>query len=144
LETVADVFRPGGYKTVVSPNIRRDIWAKLVINVTMNLLSTVTMGTVAEMYLEPLLRENVIAIIGEMRALGAHLGIDPGESKIDRMKDAHVKTSMLQDLERGRPLELDSIAEAVVEIGERAGVPMPHTRALLGLVRVRAKTAGLV
>lgn len=144
VEEVAAVFRPAGYKAVISPNIRQDLWIKLLINVTMNPISALTYGTVKEMFDEPLVAESIYAIAAETRALGLRLGLDAGPDRLDRMKNAPVKTSMLQDLERGRPLELPSIVEAVVEIAEHAGVPMPQTRTLLGLMRLRSKTAGLV
>ena len=140
---VGDVFRQAGYKCVISENIRQDIWVKLVINVTMNPISALTMAKVNEMFEEPLVRECVMAVAAESRAVANKLGLDPGPIRIERMKDARVKTSMLQDLERSRPLELGSIVDAVVEIAEYTDVPVPQTRAILGLMRLRAKTAGL-
>jgi len=143
LEQVADVFRAGGYKTVVSPNIRQDLWIKLMVNITLNPISALTYGTVKDMLEEPLVKEGLIVVAAEARAVAEKLGLDTGPDRFERMKPAPVKTSMLQDLERGRPLELGSIVEAVVEIGERVGVPMPLTRTLLGMMRLRSKTAGL-
>lgn len=142
LDDIAAVFQPGGYQTVISPNIRNDIWAKLVVNVSGNPISALTEALLGDMYADPLVRECASAIADEARELGAKLGLDRGINPTDRMKDSPVRTSMLQDFERGRPLELSAIAEAVVEIGEMAGVPLPQTRAILGLTRLRAARLG--
>lgn len=144
LEELAEAFRLGGYKTVVSSNIRQDIWIKLLVNITVNPVSALTLATIKEMLAEPLVAEGIHAVAAEMRALGLALGLDAGPDRFDRMKEAVVKTSMLQDLERGRPLELESIVDAVVEIGGRCGVRLAQTRMLAGLMRLRARTAGLL
>lgn len=143
LDEITAVFQRGDYKTVVTPNIRNDIWAKLVVNVCGNPVSALTGALLGEMYADPLVRECASGLAEEARALGIRLGLDPGPNPVDRQKDSPVRTSMLQDLERGRPLELGSIVEALVEIGEAAGQPMPLTRAVLGLTRLRAATAGV-
>ncbi len=140
---IADVFRRAGYETPVDADIRRKIWAKLVVNVSGNPVSALTGALLHEMYDDPLVRECAAAIANEARTLGAHLGLGEGANPIEAMKGSPVRSSMLQDLERGRALELGSIVEAVVEIGEAAGVPLPQTRAILGLTRLRAATAGL-
>ena len=144
LEDIAAVFRPRGYATTVSTNIRQEIWTKLQVNITVNPMSALTHGALGELIAEPLLEEAMHAVAGEMRALGLALGLDPGPNRFDGLKNSTVKTSMLQDLERGRPLETHNIVEAVVEIAGLAGIPMPQTRMLLGLLRLRAKTAGLM
>lgn len=143
LEGIAEVFRAAGYEVSIAENIREKIWAKLVVNVSGNPVSALTGALLQDMYDDPLVRECVGAIADEVRALGAHLGFGAGGSPIEAMKGSPVRSSMLQDLERGRALELGSIVEAVVEIGEAAGVPLPQTRAILGLTRLRAATAGL-
>ena len=143
LEEIAAVFQAGGYKTVASPDIRADIWSKLVVNVSGNPISALTGALLGQMYTDPLIRECAAAIADEARALGAHLGLAQAGNPTHYMEDSPVRTSMLQDLERGRPLELAAIAEAMVEIGEAAGIALPQTRAILGLTRLRAATAGL-
>lgn len=142
LEEIAAVFQPAGYKTVISPKIRNDIWAKLVVNVSGNPVSALTGALLGQMYADPLVRECAAGIAAEAWALGAHLGLAGGADPIPFMENSPVRTSMLQDLERGRPLELGTIAEAVVEIGAAARIPMPLTRAVLGLTRLRAAGAG--
>lgn len=143
LDDIAAVCTAAGYEAVVSRNIRQDIWAKLVVNVSANPVSALTSATLGQMYADPLVAECVAGIADEAWALGAHLGLEAGANPADRMKDSPIRTSMLQDFERGRPLELASIVEALVEIAELADVPMPLTRAVLGLTRLRAAVAGI-
>ena len=109
----------------------------------MNPISALVMAKINEVFEEPLVRECVMAVAAEAQAVASKLGLESNPSRIERMKDAKVKTSMLQDLERGRPLELGSIVEAVLEIAEHTNVPVPQMRSILGLMRLRAKTAGL-
>ena len=143
LEDIGDVLRSAGYKCVVSQSIRQEIWSKLLANVTLNPISALAMAKIDEVFDEPLVRECVMAVAAEAQAVANKLGLESSPSRIERMKDAKVKTSMLQDLERGRPLELGSIVEAVLEIAEHTKVPVPQMRSILGLMRLWAKTAGL-
>jgi len=142
LDAIGAVFQPANYKTSASPNIRNDVWAKLVVNVAGNPVSALTGALLGQMYDDPLVRECQEGIALEVRTLGAKFGFETDPDPIRFQKDTRVRTSMLQDLDRGRPLELGSIVEAAVEIGEAAGHPMPLTRAVLGLTRLRAATAG--
>jgi 2-dehydropantoate 2-reductase len=142
LEEVAGVFRAAGYNTELTARIRDAIWIKLQANITMNPVSALTMATLDRVLGDPLLLELVIGIAAETRAVGERLGLALGPDPAERLRQAAPtlgpsKTSMLQDAERGRPLELDALVAAVVEIGERLGVPMPRTRAVLGLARLR-------
>lgn len=143
MEALAAVFGNAGYEAVVSSNIRQDIWAKLVVNVSANPVSALAGATLGQMYADPLVAECVAGIADEAWALGAYFGLEAGANPADRMKDSPIRTSMLQDFERGRPLELASIVEALVEIAELAAAPMPLTRAILGLTRLRASVAGI-
>lgn len=142
LDDVAAVFRPAGYTCVLSPDVRADIWSKLVVNVSGNPISALTGALLRQMYDDPLVRECAHAVAEEARILGQRLGLPQAPNPTALMAGSPVRTSMLQDLERGRPLELGSIAEAMVEIGAAAGVPLPLTRAVLGLTRLRAACAG--
>ncbi|MEQ9449534.1 MAG: 2-dehydropantoate 2-reductase [Rhodospirillaceae bacterium] len=142
LDGVAEVFQTAGYTCALSDNIRQDIWAKLIVNATVNPVSALAMARIDEIYDEPLVRECVVLAAAEAHAVGKSLGLDAGPVQVERLKGVRVRTSMLQDLERGRPLELGSIVDVVVEIAELTGMPAPRLRALLGLMRLRAKTAG--
>jgi len=143
LDAVGEVFRSGGYDCVTSENIRQDIWSKLLANVAFNPISALAMAEIYEVFEDPLVYDCVMAVAAEARAVANAFGLKSELGRLERMRDARVKTSMLQDLERGRPLELGSIVEAVVEIAEHTKVPVPQLRAILGLMRLRAKTAGI-
>lgn len=144
LESIAEVFSRAGFDAKIAGNIRTEIWTKLAVNVAVNPPGALTLGTITQMWHEPLLREAMNTVLGEMRAVGQALGIDPGPLSLDKWQNAPVRVSLLQDLEAGRPLELASVLEAAVEIAGRAGVPVPHTKAFLGLTRLRGRIAGLL
>lgn len=143
VDTVGEVFRSGGYDCVVSKNIRQDIWSKLLANVAFNPITALASAEIYEVFEDPLVFECVMAVAEEAQAVASAFGLKSELGRLERMRDARVKTSMLQDLERGRPLELGSIVEAVVEIAEHTKVPVPQLRSILGLMRLRAKTAGI-
>lgn len=138
LDAIAGVFQAANYKTTLSPDIRADIWGKLVVNACGNPVSALTGALLGQMYDDPLVRECEQGIAAEVRSLGLKFGLETPPDPVQFQKGTLVRTSMLQDLERNRPLELGSIVEAAVEIGEAAGHPMPLTRAILGLTRLRA------
>jgi 2-dehydropantoate 2-reductase len=144
LEPIAAVFTHAGFDAKITDNIRKEIWTKLAVNVAVNPPGALTLATITQMWHEPLLREAMNTVLGEMRSVGQALGIDPGPLSVDKWQNAPVRVSLLQDLEAGRPLEVSSVIEAAVEIADCAGVPVPHTRAFLGLMRLRGRIAGLL
>jgi 2-dehydropantoate 2-reductase len=131
-------------KPVVSDNIRRDIWTKLWGNMTMNPLSVLTGATTADMLDDPGVRELVRAMMLEMQAVGAAIGLPLAMTPEDRMQITRrlgpIKTSMLRDAEAGHALEIDPILGALVEIADRLSEPAPFIRAVHGLLRVRERT----
>jgi 2-dehydropantoate 2-reductase len=135
-----------GFKAPVRPRIRDDIWVKLWGNLTFNPLSALTCQTLDVITTHPDTRALAKAMMLEGQAVGEALGarfaIDV-EKRIDGAAGvgAH-KTSMLQDLERGRPMEIDALVKAVSEQGEAAGVPTPIIDLVLTLVQARARAAG--
>ena len=144
LDTVANVFRAAGYNTDLSPTIRDAIWGKLLVNMTFNPLSVLTMATTDLLLSDPLVRDLAIKAVDEGRAVGEALGIASGPSGAQRFlaptKPAvSAKTSMLADFERGRALEVSPLIGAVVEIANLVGVSVPFTKALYGLIRLRSK-----
>ena len=146
LDETAQVFSAAGYNTEITSRIRDAIWVKLQANVTMNPVSALTMATLDRVLADPLLRDLIIAIARETWAVGSTIGVDAGPDPAVRLGQSSPRlgastTSMLQDIARGRPLELDGLIAAVVEIADLAGVPAPHTKAILGLVRLRSQTA---
>ncbi len=140
VEVLAARLTAAGFDTTVSARIQADIWYKLWGNMTMNPISALTGATCDRILDDPLLNRYTLAIMAEAAAIGAKIGCPISQSGEDRnavtRKLGAFKTSMLQDVEAGRPLEIDALLTAVTEIGERVGVPTPSTDALLGLVRV--------
>jgi 2-dehydropantoate 2-reductase len=136
-----------GFEAVHSKNIRMDIWYKLWGNMTMNPISAITGATIDRILDDPLTRGFVTAVMLEAKALGAQIGCPISESPEDRhvvtAKLGAFKTSMLQDVEAGRTIELDAIVGAVHEIAQRLAMPTPHIDALLGLTRLFARTKQL-
>lgn len=135
-----------GFKAPVRPAIRDEIWVKLWGNVAFNPLSALTCQTLDVLATEPGTRGVARAMMVEAQAVGEALGakftIDV-DKRIDGAAGvgAH-KTSMLQDLERGRPMEIDALVKAVAEMGRVADVPTPTIDMVLALVQSRARAAG--
>ena len=146
VEALSRLLIASGLKAPVRPRIRDEIWVKLWGNLAFNPLSALTGATLDRLTGRPDLRAVCRAMMTEAKAvaeaLGVRFAIDV-EKRIDGAAEvgAH-KTSMLQDLERGRPMEIDALLGAVVELGETVGSPLPLCTAILGLVRERARQAG--
>jgi len=136
-----------GFETTVSKRIQADVWYKLWGNMTMNPMSALTGATCDRLLDDPLLDRFTLAIMAEAAAIGEKIGCPIRQSGEERnavtRKLGAFKTSMLQDVEAGKPLEIDALLTAVSEIGGRVGVPTPSTDALLGLTRVFAAGRGL-
>ncbi len=146
-QAVADLFARAGLEVTHSADVRRDIWYKLWGNLTMNPVSAITGATVDRVLADPQLRAFCSAAMAEAAAVGARIGCAIEQSPENRHavteKLGAFKTSMLQDVEAGRAIELDAIVGAVHEIGQRVGVDTPHIGALLGLTRLFAQQRGL-
>ncbi|HEY1486352.1 MAG TPA: 2-dehydropantoate 2-reductase [Micromonosporaceae bacterium] len=145
--TVTGALSGAGFEARTSTDIRTDIWYKLWGNMTMNPISALT-GATADLILDdPLVNRFCLAVMAEAAAIGARIGCPISESGPDRMAVTRrlgaFKTSMLQDTEAGRPVELDALVTAVREIGERVGVATPSIDTLLGLTRLGARMRGL-
>ena len=139
---ISQALVSAGIRCPVTARIRTEIWVKLMGNLAFNPVSALTGATMAAILRDPGARALVEAIMREAEALSASLGMELPVSIEQRMAGAEKvgehKTSMLQDLEAGRPLELEAIAGAALEIAERRGVPMPHTRAVYACAKLRA------
>ena len=130
-----------GIAATATDRIRDEIWTKLLGNLASNPLSVLTGATLQAQADDPDLRAIFLGIGREVLAVGATYGasftVDPtGMAEISRQLGPF-KTSMLQDFERGRPLELAAIGDAVIELASRHHIPMPVTRAILSLARFR-------
>lgn len=144
---LADRLNAAGFETTVSKRIQADVWYKLWGNMTMNPMSALTGATCDRLLDDPLLDRFTLAIMAEAAAIGERIGCPIHQSGQERnavtRKLGAFKTSMLQDVEAGKPLEIDGLLTAVSEIGQRVRVPTPGTDALLGLARVFAAGRGL-
>jgi 2-dehydropantoate 2-reductase len=132
-----------GLKAPVQPRIRAELWLKLLGNAVFNPLSALTRATLGDMAQSPLVAEVVRAAMQEVDAVARRLGIEISVSIEQRIKGAarvgDHKTSMLQDLEAGRPMEIDALTGSVVELGDRLGIPVPHLRTLYSSVKLLEK-----
>ena len=144
---VADLLSHAGFDVTQSANVRYDIWYKLWGNLTMNPVSAITCATIDQVLADPLVRGFCSAAMMEAAALGARIGCPIAQSAEDRhqvtARLGAFKTSMLQDVEAGRGIELDAIVGAVQEIATRLALPTPNINALLGLTRLFARGRGL-
>jgi len=145
-EALSRLLIGAGLKAPVRPRIRDEIWVKLWGNMAFNPVSALTGSTLDRLTGRPELRAVCRAMMQEGRAVAEALGIRFAidvDKRIEGAAEVGVhKTSMLQDLERGRPMEIDALLGAVVELGELTGEAMPMSRAILALVRERAQLAG--
>ena len=144
---LAALFSRAGFEVRSSENIRYDIWYKLWGNMTMNPVSALTGATLDRVLDDELVRAFCSAAMLEAAAVGARIGCNVQESPEDRhtvtRKLGAAKTSMLQDVEALRPIELDALVGAVREIGARVGLSTPSIDALFGLTRLFGRMHGL-
>jgi 2-dehydropantoate 2-reductase len=142
---IAEALIASGLRCPITTHIREEIWVKILGNVAFNPISALTGATLARMTADPDVAALVRAIMTETECVAARMGMKLPVSIEQRMAGAakvgEHKTSMLQDLEAGRPLELEAVVGAVLELAERLGVAMPATRAVYACTKLRAAMA---
>jgi len=143
---LSKLLNDSGLKAPVRPKIRDDIWVKLWGNLSFNPISALTGGTLGQIAEDPGTHGVIARMMAEAEAVGSALGVSFGvdiETRIGWAADlgAH-RTSMLQDLELKRPMEIEALLGVVVELGDLAGVDTPLLDAILALVNQRALLAG--
>ena len=147
VQGVVDLLQRAGFEATASVDIRYDIWYKLWGNLTMNPVSAMTGATADRVLADPLVREFCTAVMIEAAQIGARIGCHIDQTPEQRHTMAAqlgaFKSSMLQDVQAGRSIELDAIVAAVQEIGQRVDLPTPNINALLGLTRLFARSHGL-
>jgi 2-dehydropantoate 2-reductase len=140
---IAEVLVASGLRCPITTHIRQEIWVKILGNASLNPVSALTRATLAQMLRDREVAGVIRSIMEEVEAVGHKLGLEMAVSIDQRMAGAEKvgehKTSMLQDLESGRPMELEALVGSVVELGEKVGVPMPHARAVYGLAKLLAE-----
>jgi 2-dehydropantoate 2-reductase len=144
---LASVLEKAGFEARVSDQIQQDIWFKLWGNMTVNPISALTGATTDLIMDDALVRGFISRMMLEAKEIGARIGIVIDQQPEDRhqitRKLGAFKTSMLQDVEAGKAVELDALVTVVKELGELTGVETPFTDALLGMARLQARVHGL-
>ena len=146
IQALSATLIKAGFKAPIRPQIRNELWVKLWGNLSFNPISALTHATLETIGTDSGTREIARRMMLEGQAIGEALGVRFAvdvEKRINGAVDvgAH-KTSMLQDLERGRPMEIDALVAAVQEMGRMVRIETPYIDAVLALVRQRAREAG--
>jgi len=141
-KNIASALSDAGFEVAVSDFIEKDFWVKLLGNVSFNPVSALTVsladGLIANREVKAIMVEIMREVLAIGRAVGVDADIEP-EARIDMARAlGRFKTSMLQDLESGKTLEIDGLLAGTLEIARKAGVPAPCTQTLFGLIRARA------
>ncbi len=137
---ISEAFVAGGLKCPVEERLRDQIWLKLIGNAAFNPVTALTGATLGELGALPEMVELLRSILEECAAVAAALGVELPVSQERRLEAGIAvgdhKTSMLQDLEAGKPLEIDCMTGAVIELADRLGIAVPHTRAVHACVKL--------
>lgn len=148
VETITGVLREAGLAAEASEDVRREVWTKLLGNICFNPASLLCGCTTDRLIDDERMYRMFVAMMGEMLALGRALGIEvdlrPEERIATARKLGRIKTSMLQDAEAGRPVEIDGIIGAAVEAAQAIGFPVPLLNAVCALARLRGQVLGLL
>src|SRR5262245_46040353 len=147
---LAESLINSGLRCPIRTNIRHDMWVKLMGNVAYNPVSALTRATLIEIVQCPETRSLAAAIMKEAESVARKLGVEIGVTITQRLEGAekvgHHKTSMLQDIEAGKPTELEAIVGAVIELGDKLGVELTNTKSVYACVKLleaaRVKSVG--
>ena len=146
LRSTAKLLRDAGFKVRVSTDLRSELWVKLWGNCTFNPISALTHATLVDICQFPPTRALAERMMREAQEIGEKLGVRFPVTLEKRIAGAEAvgkhKTSMLQDVETGRPLELDALVGSVLELGRITGVPTPNLTAVHACTALLAKTLG--
>lgn len=142
---IAEALVASGLRAPVTARIRHEIWVKVLGNASFNPVSALTRATLVQMVRDPgvcsLIRNIMLEVEAVSRKLGMELPVSIDQRIAGAEKVGEHKTSMLQDLEAGRPIELEALVGAVVELGERLGLPMPYTKTVYSCTKLLAESA---
>ena len=140
---IAEALIASGLRCPISVRLRHEIWVKVLGNASLNPVSALTRATIIQMLRDPGVRSVIRNIMQEVEAVSHKLGMELPVSIDQRIGGAEKvgehKTSMLQDLEAGRPMELEALVGAVVELGERVGLPMTCARTVYDCTKLLAQ-----
>ena len=142
IRAISDAFKAAGFKAPVSTDIRSEIWLKVWGNLSFNPISALTHATLEDICLYPPTRELAASMMTEAQAIGQKLGVQFKVSLEKRIAGAQAvgqhKTSMLQDVEQGRALELQALVASVMELGKITQTPTPTIQAVYALASLLA------
>ncbi|HJS78726.1 MAG TPA: 2-dehydropantoate 2-reductase [Burkholderiales bacterium] len=145
-QRIAEALSGAGFEVVVTNAIEKEFWVKLLGNVSFNPVSALTVTTADQLIQNQEVKAYMVEIMREVLAIGRAVGVDADidpEARIDMARAlGRFKTSMHQDLEAGKPLEIDGLLAGTLEIARKAGVRAPFTQSLYGLIRARAQSTG--
>jgi 2-dehydropantoate 2-reductase len=140
VQSISSMLIKAGLKAPVQTQIRNEIWLKVLGNATLNPVSALTRATLVEIVTSPVTRDLVRTLMEEVDAVARAMGAQMPLSIDKRMEGAAAtgahRTSMLQDLDGGRPLEVDALLGAVVELADGAGVSVPSLRVVYRLTKL--------
>jgi 2-dehydropantoate 2-reductase len=143
---IADALTAAGFEVLQTEAIEKEFWVKLLGNVSFNPVSALTVSTADRLIQNEEVKTYMVEIMREVLAIGRAVGVDAAIDPEARIDMARVlgpfKTSMLQDLEAGKRLEIDGLLAGTLEIARKAGVRAPFTESLFGLIRARAQSTG--
>lgn len=144
---IIDMLRQAGFEVDAAESIQREIWFKLWGNMTVNPISALTGATGDRIMADDFVRAFMSRCMLEAAAIGSRIGLpidaDPEARHAVTRQLGAFRTSMLQDAEAGKPLELDALVAVVVEMAQQLQVPTPQIETLLGLSRLKARVTGL-
>ncbi len=145
-QRIVEALGAAGFEAVATPAIEKEFWVKLLGNVSFNPVSALTLANADRLIADEHVKAYMVAIMREVLAIGRAVGVDADidpEARMDMARKLGTfKTSMLQDLEAGKVLEIDGLLTGTLEIARKAGVAAPCTESLLGLIRLRAEATG--
>ena len=143
---LAAALKESGFEAVESPFIEKEFWVKLLGNISFNPVSALTLATANRLIADDHVKSYMVSIMRECLAIGRAVGVDADidpEARMDMARKLGAfKTSMLQDMEAGKRLEIDGLLSGTLEIARKAGVAAPFTESLAGLARLRAESTG--
>jgi 2-dehydropantoate 2-reductase len=145
IRVIAEALIASGFRCPITARIRHEIWVKVLGNASFNPVSALTRATLAQIAQDPGTASVIRSIMEEVEAVSTKLGMELPITIDQRIAGAakvgEHKTSMLQDLEAGRPIELEALVGVVVELGERLGLPMTCTRTVYNCTKLLAERA---
>ncbi len=145
IRKLAEDLVASGFRCPITARIRHEIWVKVLGNASFNPVSALTRATLVQMARDPEVSNLIRSIMQEVEAVSHKLGMELPITIDQRIAGAEKvgehKTSMLQDLEANRPMELEALVGSIVELGERVGLPMTNSRAIYACTKLLSHTA---